>query len=193
MTTQQSPIIIIGLGNPGSRYAATRHNAGFWCVEHLAQLCDPTATFIARKKCHATIARLTCGGVPIILVKPLTFMNRSGDAARATIAYYKTRVTDLIVVHDDLDVRAGHYKVSRNVRAAGHNGVQSVIDALGTQNFTRVRVGVEHPEGRAARGPIAGDDYVLRALSADDAAVVREGAEQAARHLAATIKTPTLA
>lgn len=163
-------LMIVGLGNPGTQYATTRHNAGFLLIERLLTRHTAPDVFHHDKKLHADIARIpaTHEQRAFICVRPTTFMNRSGDAVRAAAAYYEIAVDDLIIAHDDLDLALGTYKISRNVRAAGHNGVQHIMDALGTQDITRIRIGVEHPDGRAARGPIPGEDFVLQKMSDAD-------------------------
>lgn len=169
-------LMIVGLGNPGERYAATRHNAGILFAERLLTRHDVHEDFRHEKKLHADIARIPADHdrPAIIVVRPTTFMNRSGNAVHATSAYYKIPLDNLIIAHDDLDLALGTYKISHNVRSAGHNGVQHIIDTLGTQNFTRIRIGVEHADGRRARGPIPGDDFVLQKMSADDYAMLLE-------------------
>jgi len=142
--------IIVGLGNPGREYANTRHNAGFLLVDALAQKLE--LTWQTGKKLQAEIAK----NGEIILVKPLTFMNNSGKAVKAVMLYYKLlprtlglltkHITDLssvlTVVHDDLDIGLGKYKISVNSRSAGHKGVESIIKYLKTRNFKRIRIGI---------------------------------------------------
>jgi PTH1 family peptidyl-tRNA hydrolase len=157
--------IIIGLGNPGEKYARTRHNAGFIFLDFLRTHYS-MEPFTDQKKFHADISH---GFLPskekIILAKPLTFMNRSGAAVQNIINFYNCPLNDIIVVHDDLDIAIGKFKISHNVRAAGHNGVQDIIDAIGSQDFIRIRIGVENPEGKKMREPISGKDYVLKEFS----------------------------
>ena len=172
----QDTLMIVGLGNPGARYARTRHNAGTLFIERLLLRHDAPDHFHHEKKLHADIARIPADHDrhALICVRPTTFMNRSGDAVRAAVAYYNIALDNPIITHDDLDLPLGTYKISRDVRSAGHNGVQHIIDTLGTQDFTRVRIGVEHVDGRAARGPIAGDDFVLQNMSDDDLTLLME-------------------
>ncbi len=164
--------LIIGLGNPENEYRGTRHNAGFEFVDHFqAELQLPA--FAMNKKFSAEISEghhTTLG--KIILVKPQTFMNNSGSAVRTIISYYNISLSDIMIVHDDLDIEIGHYKKSSNIRAAGHNGVQSIIDCLGTQEFTRIRIGVEALGGRTEREQIPGDAYVLQKFSSEEYALL---------------------
>lgn len=142
---------IIGLGNPGKEYENTRHDAGFMLIDKLAQ--EAGATWRENKKFKALIAE----AAGIIFVKPQTFMNNSGESVSAILSYYKllpktlgilkNKNADLseilTVIHDDLDINFGEYKISVDSRAAGHNGVQSIINHLKTQNFKRVRIGIK--------------------------------------------------
>ena len=158
--------LIVGLGNPGAKYANTRHNAGFLALDALRaawQLPD----FSANQRFEAEMAEGTKDGVKIILAKPLTFMNKSGDAVQKIMGFYKIAPTDLIVIHDDLDILIGQFKIQRDVHSVGHNGVESIIQKLGTQDFTRVRLGVEMAEGRQAR-KIAGEDFVLQDFTPEE-------------------------
>jgi PTH1 family peptidyl-tRNA hydrolase len=138
--------IIIGLGNPGEQYQITRHNAGFMAVDALAKKLD--LKWKNNKKFKADIAK----GDDVILVKPLTFMNESGSSVAAVLNYYIKNPLDkggwgdfLTVIHDDLDIELGKYKISVDSRSAGHNGVQSIIDRLKTKNFKRLRIGIKTP------------------------------------------------
>lgn len=127
--------IIIGLGNPGKKYENTRHNVGFMTVDALAKKYNAAWKF--NKKFNAEI----CEAENAILVKPQTFMNNSGQAAQAIMSFYELNA--LTVIHDDLDIELGKYKISTNSRSAGHNGVQSIINHLKTKNFKRIRIGIK--------------------------------------------------
>lgn len=154
--------LIIGLGNPGTQYEQTRHNAGFLFLDVLREKYE-LPEFAFHKKFNADITEgFIEAQEKVILAKPQTFMNRSGQSVRALIDFYKIAPEDIIVVADDLDIEIGNYKISENTRAAGHNGIQSIIDNIGTQGFTRVRIGVETVGGRSERGEIAGDKFVLQ-------------------------------
>jgi len=130
--------LIIGLGNPGKEYERTRHNMGFIVVEALAN--DENLTM--NKAANALILKTTLNEKRVLLAEPQTFMNESGVAVRALMDFYKLAPEDIIVVHDDKDVLLGEIKVQKDRGAAGHNGVASIIEHLGTKNFTRIRVGV---------------------------------------------------
>ncbi len=136
--------LIIGLGNPGKEYADTRHNAGFMALESLARTCN-FPDFKLDKKFSSEITSGMIGADKILLVKPQTFMNESGVAARALFDFYKLTLDDLLVIHDDKDIELGKYRLQSNRTSAGHNGVQSLIDNFGTNNFTRIRIGIATP------------------------------------------------
>lgn len=152
--------IIIGLGNPGEQHAAHRHNAGFIALDILQEKWNFPA-FKFDKKFNAEISEGNLNNKKIILAKPQTFMNNSGETARKLLDFYKITSGDVIVIHDELDIETGKYKTSLNASSAGHKGAQSVIDYLGTQNFTRIRIGIEGPEKRKERKSTP-EDFVLQ-------------------------------
>lgn len=142
--------LIVGLGNPGKAYAKTRHNAGFMVLDKLREELKEynISNWELSKKFNAEICGCTINGKKIALAKPMTFMNASGQAVQLIAHFYKLTVPDLIVVHDDKDIKLGEIKVQTDKSSAGHNGVQSIIDHIGARNFTRVRVGIapENPK-----------------------------------------------
>ncbi len=164
--------IIVGLGNPGKEYQNTRHNAGFLAVDKLAESLG--LAWRSGKKFNADIAE----GDSLILVKPLTFMNRSGESVRAIMSYYKLLPKKiglfaragsdlngiLTVIHDDLDIELGKYKIADDSRSAGHNGVQSIIDQLKTKNFTRLRLGIS----TSLRERLPADKVVLEKFPSEE-------------------------
>ena len=157
-------ILLIGLGNPGKEYAKTRHNAGFMFVDYFLEKYRDEFDFSPwseNKKLQSRISTGKSGGKRMILAKPQTFMNLSGSAVTAAKKYYKIPLEDLIVVHDEIDLPLGTYRFSENASAAGHKGVQNIIDALGTKNFTRLRIGVENRSNKK----IATEKYVLGKIS----------------------------
>lgn len=170
--------IIVGLGNLGKKYENTRHNVGFLAVDkaldYINKYSHKNSSFKHEKKFEAEIAEtlikwddfengtFTMRGVDLVLVKPQTFMNLSGKAIKKIVDFYKIKSSeDLIVIHDDIDLEFGKVKIKNNGSSAGHNGVQSIIDNLGTQNFIRVRIGIGRPEN----DKIAVEDWVLMKLS----------------------------
>lgn len=137
--------LIVGLGNPGEKYKNTRHNVGFAALDHLAstQFSVNNDQFKAKKKLRSLVAEINLEGKKIILAKPQTFMNNSGDAVQSLLKSYKLQASRLLVLHDEIDLPFGEIRLSKNASAAGHKGVQNIIDNLGTQDFIRVRVGIE--------------------------------------------------
>lgn len=133
--------LVIGLGNPGEKYAGVRHNLGFVVVDELAKSFD-NGQWTFDKKLKSEILNSQFSNVKCILAKPQTYMNNSGLAIRLLTTYYHLPATDLIVVHDDLDLPLGKIKVRMGGAAAGHHGVESIIEALGTDKFIRVRLGI---------------------------------------------------
>jgi len=168
--------LIIGLGNPGPEYTHTRHNIGFALIDALQQK-YALPHFSYNKKFNADLAEGFTDNQKIILVKPQTFMNHSGYSVRTLIDFYKIDAESIIVIADDLDIEIGHYKISKDTRAAGHNGVQNIIDMIGTQNFTRIRIGVEKSGGRCKRGDIAGDKFVLQKFDNDELQQIKNAME----------------
>ncbi len=139
--------LIVGLGNPGKDYRLTRHNVGFLAIDQLATL-DEDAHFMPDKKSKSDICKMNLEDKRVILVKPQTFMNNSGLSVRVLMDFYKVKPKDLIVIHDDKDIPLGDTKVHINRGPAGHNGVRSLVEQLGTQDFTRIRVGVAPTTGQ---------------------------------------------
>jgi PTH1 family peptidyl-tRNA hydrolase len=149
--------LVVGLGNPGPRYAGTRHNAGFLVVDLLAERMG--GRFRSRGRCDVLEGRLA--GVPVVLAKPKSYMNESGGPIVAVSRFYKVTVDRLTVVHDDLDLSFGALRLKRGGGDGGHNGLRSATAALGSREYARVRFGIGRPPGR--QDPA---DYVLRDFSA---------------------------
>jgi PTH1 family peptidyl-tRNA hydrolase len=157
---------IIGLGNPGKEYEKTRHNAGFLCVDFLRQASD-LAAFAADKRMSAEISSGIIGGERVMLVKPQTLMNNSGTAVQALLRFYKLSPADIAIIHDDLDIAPGTYKTTSSSRAAGHNGVQDIIERLGTHDFFRIRLGIGRP-AETAGACISPHSFVLQSFSEEE-------------------------
>jgi len=153
-------LLIIGLGNPGHKYNNTRHNAGFMFLDFLLARNQDTH-FSKVKLGNVLVAQYFQGNTKVILAKPQDYMNASGSATQALIRFYKlSPETDIIIVHDDLDITFGHVKVSTNSGAAGQKGVADIIDTLSTKNFTRFRIGIES-RNQEQKKHISGSDFVL--------------------------------
>jgi PTH1 family peptidyl-tRNA hydrolase len=135
--------LIIGLGNPGPEYEATRHNAGFWLADHLAD--DLNASFTLEKPFSAWVAKARFDGEAVILAKPSTFMNRSGQAAGALMRFYKLVPEQVLVLHDELDLMPGKVKLKQGGGHAGHNGLRDIQAAFSSPAFWRLRLGIGHP------------------------------------------------
>jgi PTH1 family peptidyl-tRNA hydrolase len=136
-------IIIVGLGNPGKKFEKTRHNLGFLIIENLKLKIKNFSDWKYEKKFKAEISRGKIGNKKIILAKPQTFMNNSGKSVKPLTRSYNLEPKNLIVVHDDIDLPLGKIRISIGRSAAGHKGVQSIIDELGTKNFVRFRIGIK--------------------------------------------------
>ena len=165
--------IIVGLGNPGKKYENTRHNVGFLTVETLAEKCRID---IETKKFKALVGNGVCEGEKIVLAKPQTFMNLSGESVRELVDFYKIDVTsELIVIYDDISLEPGQLRIRKKGSAGGHNGIKNIIQHLGTQEFLRIKVGVgEKPEGYDLA------DYVLGHFHGDEKITMINAYERAA-------------
>ncbi len=150
--------LIVGLGNPGHGYERTRHNAGFLAVNALADA--EGASWKTDRKRHAEIASFRHGKEKILLAKPLTFMNLSGDAVSAISSFYGIGLEDILIVHDDLDIEAGRMKFMAQGSPAGHNGIKDIQQKLGSKTIARLRIGIGKPDK-----PIATENWVLSHLS----------------------------
>ena len=153
--------VIVGLGNPGSKYTETRHNAGFWFIEELAR--EYSASFRQEKKFHGEVAKISLAGKDIWLLKPETFMNRSGLAVQSLMSFYRISADQLLVAHDEIDLPPGTAKLKTGGGHGGHNGLRDIINQLGTKDFHRLRIGVGHP---GSKDQVV--DYVLHNASRDD-------------------------
>ncbi|MBK7023670.1 MAG: aminoacyl-tRNA hydrolase [Sulfuritalea sp.] len=143
---QAAPRLIVGLGNPGSDYAETRHNAGFWFCERLAH--ELGASFARESRYHGHVARARVGGQDIWLLMPQTFMNRSGQAVQALSHFYRIEPAAMLVVHDELDIPPGQMRLKFGGGLGGHNGLKDITAHLGTQDYWRLRIGIGHPGDR---------------------------------------------
>lgn len=160
--------LIVGLGNPGKEYAFTRHNAGFMAVDRLAKV--EGAAFRGSKEWMAEVAS-TDG---LILCKPLSFMNRSGDPVSAVARYYRIDLAEILVAVDDVAIPLGKLRLRPSGSAGGHNGLQSIIDVLGTQEINRLRIGIGAPEGS---GEMIG--HVLGRFHSGEAPLLDESLDRA--------------
>lgn len=137
--------LIIGLGNPGKRYAKNRHNAGFMAIDVLRELFESQGAipWELSKKFNAEISGCSVRGEKIILAKPMTYMNDSGIAVQLLASFYRVPPRDIIVIHDDKDIALGEIKIQKDRGHAGHNGVRSIMERIGSEEFTRARLGIK--------------------------------------------------
>ena len=166
------PILIFGLGNPGSSYAETRHNAGFWFLDRLAQTAG--VRLRVQSKLHSETARVSLGGHDCILAKPATFMNHSGQAVRAVMDYYKTNAAQLLVAYDELDLQPGVARLKQGGGHGGHNGMRDIFRHTVDHDFLRLRIGIGHPGDRDAV-----TDYVLSRATALQERLMRDSISDA--------------
>ena len=161
--------LVVGLGNPGSKYQATRHNAGFWWVERAAGAAR--IEFRHEARFHGDVARLAMAEGEAWLLKPHTFMNHSGRAVAALAGFYKVTPEQMLVVHDELDLNPGTVRLKKGGGTAGHNGLSDVATQLGTRDFWRLRIGIGHPRNQMATEQEV-HDYVLHKPGAADQAAI---------------------
>lgn len=166
--------LIVGLGNPGKKYEATRHNIGFLALEYLRVAWDFPA-FRAKASFQAECSEGTVDDEKIILARPRTFMNRSGEAVRNILHFYKIEPRDIVVIHDDLDILRGDVRESFGSRSGGHNGVGDIIETLGTKDFLRFRVGIKNTlQNETENQPIDTAVFVLEPFSKDERALIEK-------------------
>jgi peptidyl-tRNA hydrolase, PTH1 family len=159
--------LIVGLGNPGIEYQFTPHNLGFLAIDRIAEQCGVE---VRNRQCRALTARAVIGSEAVLLAKPETFMNLSGLSVRELIAEHDAKPEeDLVVIQDELDFALGTVRIQRNRSSAGHNGIESIIGALGTQDFLRIRMGVA-PQRKIADGM----SYLLAPMRKAELKVVDE-------------------
>ncbi len=151
--------LVVGLGNPGARYAKTRHNVGFMVLDRLARKAGVTLT---KKQCAALVALGTVAGERVCLAKPQTYMNLSGEAVACLARFYRVSPRDLLVIYDDRDLPAGKIRLRERGSAGGHRGMESIIGQLGSSDFPRLRIGIGRPEEMDAV------DHVLGSFSPEE-------------------------
>ena len=165
-------MIVVGLGNPGDRYRDTRHNIGFRCVDRVA---GDHAIELSRRQRRALIGEGVIDGRRVVVARPRTYVNRSGEAVAYLLTRYAVSPRQLLVVYDDMDLPLGKLRLRPTGSTGGHNGVKSIIDAVGTREFPRLRIGI----GRPAEG-VDEVDHVLGTMSPDDRREIDEAVERAA-------------
>lgn len=171
--------VIAGLGNPGGKYARSRHNSGFRVLDRIAETADSE---FGKHRFGGVTARADLAGSPVMLVKPETYYNASGDCVSGVLGYFKVPVARLVVVHDEMDLEEGRVQIKRGGGDAGNRGVRSLIEALGSPDFVRVRIGVGHPGG-----PAEDKEYLLRPMSRGELDAAQEAIERAVEALTAIV------
>jgi peptidyl-tRNA hydrolase, PTH1 family len=160
-----SRFLLVGLGNPGREYESTRHNIGFFYIDHFANLQSLRIDTLKMQGLHCQVRTL---GSQLFLVKPQTYMNRSGECVRSYLEYYKIPVCNLLVLHDDLDLPLGKIKIVSQGGSGGHNGIRSIVQHLGTQNFARMKIGIGRPiaNDQGVGQPV--DQFVLSRMNSSE-------------------------
>lgn len=170
--------VIVGLGNPGAKYAETRHNAGFWFLDLLAKRSG--AVFRTQSKLHAELVKTALYGQHCILAKPMTFMNHSGQAVRAIVDYYRISSDRLLIVYDELDLPPGVARLKQGGGHGGHNGLRDIFRHSQDHEFLRLRIGIGHPghkdavTGYVLSRPSAQQELLTRRVISDAADVMRD-------------------
>jgi len=155
--------LIIGLGNPGKTYAHNRHNIGFRCLNHMAKL---HSIQVKKHQCQSQTGTGRIAGVEVLLAKPKTFVNLSGKAVGSLMRKYKIPVTDLIVIYDNLDLPLGKLRLRPDGSAGGHKGISSIISALGSEDFPRIKVGIGRPTDGDGN-PLSDEDVIVGYVLSD--------------------------
>ena len=179
-TANEPPaLVVVGLGNPGEKYARTRHNLGFWCIDRLMKL---HSIDLERKNRAALVGQGFIGEYRVALAKPRTFVNRSGEAANYLLARFKVSPRELLIIYDDIALPLGRLRLRPKGSAGGHNGIKSIIEALGTQDFPRLRLGIGRPpEGADQIG------YVIGTMSEEEQKTADEVIERAVQTVACVL------
>ncbi len=179
MTTKENSIkLIIGLGNPGPEYEKTRHNAGFWFIDALHEKYGALSPFSVNSKLNSQIAKITINNIPVLLLKPTTYMNESGNAINLVAKYYKIDPQNILVAHDELDLPVGDIRLKISGGHGGHNGLRSISQFLGTENYNRLRIGIGHPGNKNQV-----TNYVLKKTSEDDFIAINNAIICAQKHI----------
>lgn len=175
--------VIAGLGNPGSEYSHTRHNIGFEVIDTLAAQYH---IVLSKNKFNALFGKGAINGEDVLLVKPLTYMNASGEAVGPLLRFYKLTPQHLLIIQDDMDLPVGKIRLRQKGSAGGHNGIKSLIQHLHTQEFDRIKVGIGHPE----RSRTAVVRYVLNGFSEEEQEIISDSISRASEAAAAWITVP---
>lgn len=170
--------LIVGLGNPGPEYEQTRHNAGFWLLDNLANSL-PGARLQRETRFNALLGKGVIAAQEVWLLEPQTFMNRSGQSVGGLARFYKIAAEEILVVHDELDLAPGIAKLKKGGSAGGHNGLKDITAALGTQDYWRLRLGIGHPRELSSQQGVA--DFVLHRPRKEEQSLIEEAIEKSLR------------
>jgi PTH1 family peptidyl-tRNA hydrolase len=170
--------LIVGLGNPGPEYEQTRHNAGFWLVDNLANSL-PGCRLQRESRFNAMVAKARIAGNEVWLLEPLTYMNRSGQSVGALARFFKINPDEVLVVHDELDMLPGTAKLKKGGSSGGHNGLKDIQAALGTQDYWRLRLGIGHPRSLGLQQNVA--DFVLHRPRREEQTLIEEAVDKSLR------------
>lgn len=184
--------LIVGLGNTGGEYEQTRHNIGFEVVEKIAFGQQEKVGFKEDKKLETQIAKVVLDGEKAFLAKPLTYMNLSGRAVAKIINYYNLKVSDLVVIHDDLDLKLGQIQIKSGGGAGGHHGLESIVESLGTKDFIRIRLGIGKMKEKKVMTKNQGVKYVLQRFNAVEKKVIEESIMVAVEAVKCLLKNDVL-
>lgn len=176
--------LIVGLGNPGRQYENTRHNIGFKVIDQLAH---ELSVVLDQAKHKGIYGMAHIGGEKVILLKPLTYMNLSGECIRAVMDYYQIETEDIVVIYDDLDLPVGRIRLRQKGSAGGHNGIKSTIAHLGTESFNRIRVGIDRPTNG-----MKVTDYVLGRFTSEEQDMMEDVIQKCGAATKQWLSTPFL-
>ncbi|MBU2036655.1 aminoacyl-tRNA hydrolase [Patescibacteria group bacterium] len=182
--------LIIGLGNPGSEYSNTRHNFGFLALNYFQDSTPGFSAWQASEQFKALISEGQIDGQKILLAKPQTFMNNSGQAVKLIADFYKIPAANILVLHDDLDLALGEIRLSQNASAGGHKGISSIIEKLGTQDFARLRLGLK-PQNQTFLARIfktPAEKFVLKKFSETEKELVQQAVQKAKEAISLILK-----
>lgn len=171
-------VLIVGLGNPGEKYDKTRHNAGFIALDYFA---EKNGFEIRSEKMQGLYCSGMLSGKKVLLVKPMTYMNRSGDCVLSFVKYFDVNLNNILVVHDDLDLDIGRIKMVSGGGAGGHNGIRSLVNQLGTKDFARFKIGIGHPRNQKETASVPVERFVLSSFSAGQGDLFQDNLDQVAR------------
>jgi len=179
--------IIVGLGNPGSHYRLNRHNIGFRCIDNIA---DKFSIPVKNRLCRSDAGQGSIDNCEVILIKPRTFVNLSGQAVACLLDKFHARPEDLLVIHDDLDLTTGRIRVRLGGGSGGHRGIKSIIDCIGSKDFNRVRIGISRPGNQGSRYADEEEivDYVLGNFPPEEADIIKTAVSSVAEVVECILK-----